>query len=239
MKKVSSLLLLVLISSFITLRATNISRKDSIKILSDKNVQLQMKLDSIEMPQNRSEKQRTGELTLLVSGVNNIIQTYGFILAFITVFFVSGGGLYVTWVNKLAKKRLSEIKEKEIEYDKRIIRISELENNLKFQDRYLERSIGYIYSALITLAEENNDKALLNKIFYDTQTIKLFSKDNNESFAALSFFSENGKMDIIEHLVFLSNNDSSDTHRRFASEVIGMIKERDKNSVEPKNNMKK
>jgi hypothetical protein len=77
---------------------------------------------------------------------------------------------------------------------------------------------------MMVMATKLNDKALLNDVHKKVQVIQLFTKDPIARYTALQFLSQQGSIEHLSDLEYVAQNDSNNENRKFAREIIGIIK---------------
>ena len=149
-------------------------------------------------------------------------------------------------INRLFKDHIEEFKhlQKEINSIKSDSQqqISIIKTNEKHLDLYLNQIVKVFfqvaYSLTSQIENEHIAKDILNNLFHDFQIAKLYriSLESNknsttnsyeeEKFSVFAYFEENGTVEDIPHLSFVTQNDPNVHSRNRASEIIGHIKER-------------
>jgi hypothetical protein len=220
---------LFLISS-VQLFATDSTRIKRTQVVDSTNyfqVQLDKNYQSIPTLPN----DRISELTLFVNGMNNIISSFSILLGIVTIIISVASFLGFRHLKNDITKEKESIQqissgvstmlksfEKELESSKSI----KIEVDL--QNKYIESSNMFIYKSMMVMATKLNDKALLNDVHKKVQVIQLFTKDPIARYTALQFLSQQGSIEHLSDLEYVAQNDSNNENRKFAREIIGIIK---------------
>ena len=129
--------------------------------------------------------------------------------------------------NDNAEDKIKVISEKTEILEKQITTLNLLKKEFVEQNKFVTKSVDYIYSGLNLLADKNKDKMLINRILDDAQVLRLYSTKKDERIAALHYFSERGTKIHLEDIQYISKNDLDEEIRNHALIVLGRIEERE------------
>ena len=202
------------------------------------------------------DKDLVNAMMIELNAINNVLTWCSFIVATITIVAaIAGIAIFSEFRKRIdsdvnnAKTRIKTFEKTVNEridlIDKKIDdcceeakqKMQSLGNAQIRQERYFKKSIDYLYTISANLSEREENSELLDILYHDLQVIRLYTyqidQDNNESKyvshqkkAALEYLKDNGTIDDISDLEYVSQNDSSDDIKRRAQEVIGIIKHR-------------
>lgn len=219
------LIFIILFVVFNTLVSANIIANDSII----QQVPQQQEIVNYE------KQEEIGSLTLAVNTINNIFTWSAVMIAVLTLIIGILGGIGYIMIKrsqddniKKVDKKIAEINSKKQELDNYIYQTKIIEKKLKAQEKYMINSNEYSYKALDTIANQISDSekaiVILKFILHNYQIANLYSADNNLKFSSLAYFQENGALSDTEHLEYVANCDLVETNRKWAREIIGVIK---------------
>lgn len=207
---------------------------DSIPVISDGN----SRLNVTNFIKQDSPTENVGVLTFFVNGINNIISTYGVVLAFLTLLFGLVGYFSYKAVDDTIKEHSVRIVDKITElnalsdvFKSKMQSVEKLEMQLKTQEKYVDKSTTQIYEVIYKMASLNpqQGKFLIESITNDKQLLHLFSGRKDDRMAALLYFGEKGTKDHIVELYEVSRDDLDEEIRQLAAKVIGRIEQRERN----------
>lgn len=129
--------------------------------------------------------------------------------------------------NDYTEDKIKVISEKTKILEGQIDSLDLLKREFVEQNKFIAKSVNYIYSGLNLLADKNKDKILINRILDDAQALRLYSTKKDERIAALHYFSERGTKIHLEDIQYISKNDLYEEIRNHALIVLGRIEERE------------
>ncbi|MDR1342588.1 MAG: hypothetical protein LBK18_04935 [Prevotellaceae bacterium] len=221
MKKTICFIALALSSFLVSAEVLPINNvTDSVTQEVQQNVKKTVLVDDVDKPDVVSS------LTLAVNAINNI-QTWSAVIIAILTLIVAVVGLFGYFkLNQVLKSnvakiqaKIQEINEKEQEFDRCI-------SQTKAQEKYMQRTNVCFFEAFDKVVNQITNsktaKAISQQMLHNYQITNLYSAD--DKFAAFAHLEEQGTMDDIQHLDFVSKYDSNKDNKKRAREIIGIIK---------------
>ncbi len=190
------------------------------------------------------------QLTLAVNNINNLI-TWTSVLIGILAILVALFGYFgyrhikedmekniveskksIEKLNNEIKNRLEELNKKKRELNDYISLTKVISEKIDVQEKYINKTNEYLYMALEKMANQINDKSILDEMLHNLRITNLYSNDDSKVFAALAHLHVKGTSKDIEHLEFCSqHNGVSDSNKLIAREIIGIIKFKNTNML--------
>ncbi len=187
------------------------------------------------------EDKDTGDsLAIAVNSVSNVIGWTSVIIAILTLFVALAGFFGYRYLlstiksstessEKLINSHLEKLISKQKDFDNSVVLISSLADRLADYEKFMRNTNRYLYESLDKVANQIGDKDLGIKILefmlHNYQITNLYSSDKNTIFASLAYLHENGTLDDIQHLEFLSvSNYVCVEYQLWAREIVGIIK---------------
>lgn len=199
------------------------------------NIDEVVQVDEIDKPDVVSS------LTLAVNAINNI-QTWSAVIIAILTLAVALFGFFgyrhiensmkenIKKNDKAVDDKIREIEQQQQAFNDCVIQTKAISEKLSGQEKYICKTNQYLYDALDKIANQISDvdtgKIILKEMLHNYQITNLYSTDNSKKFAALAYIQENGSTSDIEHLEFISNYDSNEDNKKWAREIVGIIRYR-------------
>jgi hypothetical protein len=132
--------------------------------------------------------------------------------------------------DKIITDKIQAINAKEQELNDCILQSKAISERLSGQEKYVNKTNQYLYEALDKIANQIPDaniaKVIMKEMLHNYQVTNLYSSTDSK-FATLAYLQQNGTMNDIEHLEYVSYYDSNELNKEWAREIIGIIKHRD------------
>lgn len=173
---------------------------------------------------------------------SNPLDTFIFILtlivAVLTIMVAFIGYYEFTRVNTYTEKVdefVSDFNEKLETYNQNVLNI---QSRLTQQELYLVQTINYLNSIIAELSYKTQDKSIIERLSRYSHIAQLYrisldmnesSETSNSKFAAFAYFEESGIIEDIPHLEYVAQHDPNEQNKKRAREIIGHIREREKN----------
>jgi hypothetical protein len=197
--------------------------------------QIQQKTNEII---EEAEVDVVSSLTLAVNAINNIMTWSAIFIAFLTLIvaiigFVGYNRMYEVVQDNIKKNdekvdaKIRAIDAKQEMFNDCVSRTQVISEQLKGQEKYICKTSDYLFAALDKITNQIPDadtgKAIMKQMWHNYQITSLYSADEGKEFAALAFLQENGTIDDIEHLEFVSTYDRNDHNKTWAREILGLL----------------
>ena len=195
-------------------------------------------------------------LTLAVNSVNNVLTGGSIALGILTLFIgIVGLFGFHSLKNDFNESKASIEKYKNdvndilSDHEKQICQMTQIKESISIHNKTLGHYNNALYRIAVEIAnankpnesnkpnEPNESDGLLEIVTHNYQIAQLYSCLNREDFSSLdntfapfSYFIERGTMEDITHLTYIAKHHPNDRIRDEALEIIGRIKQRNKES---------
>jgi cell division protein FtsB len=205
----------------------------SANILQNNNVgdtvQIEQKVEqNTEKIVNADNTDVVNGLTLAVNAINNIQTWSAVMIAILTLIVAIFGFIGYFRISHVLKSNVAQVQKKIEEINAKEQEFNNCISQTKAQEKYIYKTNECFLDALDKIANQITDTTnasfILRDMLHNYHITNLYSAE--DKFAALADLEVNGTREDIEHLEYVSNNDSDEYNKSWAREIIGIIRHR-------------